>query len=227
MRFLLTIPAPSVEILYVKAFTSPRGPERGIRSIFTKARASGPCLLIFEDIDSLVTDSLRSYFLNEIDGLESNHGIMMVGSTNHLDKLDAGIAKRPSRFDRKYLFDMPDRDGRVKYAAYWRKKLESNRMVVFRESLCARIADATEGFSFAYMKEAFVAALLVIVVKKDKESASVIATNEASDDTLWVELERQLHILSQDMASKGTYDSAAKMEIKPEHGITITRRDRL
>lgn len=35
-------------------------------------------------------------------GLESNDGILMIGSTNHLDRLDPAIANRPSRFDRKY-----------------------------------------------------------------------------------------------------------------------------
>lgn len=56
--------------------------ERAIRVIFEKARAMAPCLLVFEDLDSLIGPRERSYFLNEIDGLESNHGILMIGSTN-------------------------------------------------------------------------------------------------------------------------------------------------
>lgn len=60
--------------------------------IFGKARQFAPCYLIFEDLDSLVTDSVRSYFLNEIDGLKSNDGIFIVGSTNHLERLDPGIS---------------------------------------------------------------------------------------------------------------------------------------
>ena len=60
--------------------------------IFAKARQFAPCYLIFEDLDSLVTDSVRSYFLNEIDGLKSNDGIFIVGSTNHLERLDPGIS---------------------------------------------------------------------------------------------------------------------------------------
>lgn len=89
-------PIPS---LYVKSFdTNCQTEQYAIRSIFTKARSMAPCLLIFEDLDSLVHDDIRSYFLNEVDGLESNDGILMIGSTNHLDKLDPAIAKRPSRF---------------------------------------------------------------------------------------------------------------------------------
>lgn len=41
-----------------------------------------------------MTDSVRSYFLNEIDGLQSNDGIFIVGSTNHLERLDPGISVR-------------------------------------------------------------------------------------------------------------------------------------
>ena len=54
-----------------------------IRSIFEKARETGPCLLVLEDIDSLVSDDVKSFFLNEVDGLEGNDGILMVGSTNY------------------------------------------------------------------------------------------------------------------------------------------------
>jgi len=82
------------------------------------ARRMAPCLLVFEDIDSLVSPMVRSYFLNEVDGLESNHGILMIGSTNHLERLDPGIAKRPSRFDRKYLFDVPTREERIQVSPF-------------------------------------------------------------------------------------------------------------
>ena len=56
-----------------------------IRSIFEKARDTAPCLLVFEDLDSLVSDSVKSFFLNEVDGLEGNDGIMMIGSTNYCE----------------------------------------------------------------------------------------------------------------------------------------------
>lgn len=71
-----------VASLYVKSFTH-FNPEYGIRRVFQKARETAPCLLIFEDVDSLVTPSTRSYFLNEVDGLEKNDGVLMLGSTNH------------------------------------------------------------------------------------------------------------------------------------------------
>jgi len=99
-----TLQAKKVASLYVKSFDNCQGMQYSIREIFSRARQMAPCLLIFEDLDSLVKDEVRSYFLNEVDGLEDNNGILMIGSTNHLERLDPGISKRPSRFDRKYHY---------------------------------------------------------------------------------------------------------------------------
>ena len=154
--------ADPIPTLYVRTLTNFRGPEYAISQIFSKARQQMPCFLVFEDLDSIVSDKVRSYFLNEVDGLLNNDGILMVGSTNHLEQLDPGISKRPSRFDRKYLFPNPDMDQRVQYCEFWRQKLLDNEEVEFPVKLNKAIASITKGFSFAYMQEAFVAALLEI-----------------------------------------------------------------
>jgi transitional endoplasmic reticulum ATPase len=110
-----------------------------------------------------------------------------------VDRLDPGIAKRPSRFDRKYLFPLPARNERVNYCLFWRfvpcpsilrilpltnrknrEKVTKNPEIKFPEELCNTVADLTEGFSFAYMKEAFLASLLVVAngdVKEGLEAA--------------------------------------------------------
>lgn len=152
-----------VASLYVKSFKACSGEEYSIREIFSKARIMAPCLLVFEDLDSLVKDKVRSYFLNEVDGLEDNNGILMIGSTNHLDRLDPGISKRPSRFDRKYHYKIPGHRERVLYADYWKKKLEKNSNVDFDPEICEVVARLTDGFSFAYLKELFIQTLLTIV----------------------------------------------------------------
>ncbi|KAK4197954.1 P-loop containing nucleoside triphosphate hydrolase protein [Triangularia verruculosa] len=151
--------------LYVKAFDSCNGGKWSIRYIFEHARKMAPCVLIFEDLDTLVLDEYRSYFLNEVDGLESNEGILMIGSTNHLSSLDPSIANRPSRFDRKYHFKLPDQETRERYAEYWRKKLENKPIVAdkFEDGITDVVAQVTEGFSFAYMRELFMSSLLALV----------------------------------------------------------------
>lgn len=162
-----------VPTLYVKTLTSFAGPENSINQIFSLARREAPCFLVFEDLDSIVTDAVRSYFLNAVDGIATNDGILMVGSTNHLDRLDPGIAKRPSRFDRKYFFPNPNEDERTKYMKYWQGKLSDNKELDFPDELCPAIAKITPRFSFAYLQEAMVASLLAIARDSDKFSDRV------------------------------------------------------
>jgi transitional endoplasmic reticulum ATPase len=96
---------PPVVTLYVKSAPY----NYNIRAVFQMARSMTPCMLVWEDIDTIVTNSTRSYFFNEVDGLENNDGILMIATTNHLDELDPGLSKRPSRFDRKFLFPLPNK----------------------------------------------------------------------------------------------------------------------
>jgi len=77
-----SLQAKNVASLYVKSLKACQGQQYSVRSIFSQARVMAPCLLIFEDLDSLIVDEVRSYFLNEVDGLENNDGILMIGSTS-------------------------------------------------------------------------------------------------------------------------------------------------
>lgn len=221
----------AVPTLYVRTLSSFGGPEYSIAQIFGKARQEAPCYLVFEDLDSIVNDSVRSYFLNEVDGLKSNDGILMVGSTNHLDRLDPGIAKRPSRFDRKYYFPNPSHDERVQYAKFWQGKLKDNKDLDFPDKLCSKIAEITDDFSFAYMQEAFVASLLAIAARGGKDindaereserwagpsdpmtSINQDAFVERVDNEgrepdiekleLWIEIQKQVKILRDEMEEK-------------------------
>lgn len=187
-------PLGPIPTLYVKSLVSFAGPEYSINLIFEKARSYAPCYLVFEDLDSLVTPDVRSFFLNAVDGVSENEGILMVGSTNHLDRLDEGISKRPSRFDRKYEFGLPDEAMRKKYCQFWQTKLkadekenkdedgDNDEQIDFPDVLVEKIAGITKGFSFAYMQEAFVSALLVIAGKEEGKIASVSLGQVDGDD---------------------------------------------
>lgn len=172
---------PPVPTLYVKSLVSFMPPEYSIEEIFSKARQQAPCYLVFEDLDSLVTDQVRSFFLNAVDGLAENEGILMIGSTNHLDRLDPGIAKRPSRFDRKYLFPNPDFGQRVRYCHFWQRKLADNKDIEFPDAICDAVAKITDDFSFAYIQEAFVSALLSVA--RDNEGV------DAGDLVSWEDMQ--------------------------------------
>lgn len=87
--------------LYVKSFRSYKGEEGAMVDVFSHARRMAPCVVILEDLDSLINNNNRSFFLNQLDGLESNDGLLVIGTTNHLNNIDPALRNRPSRFDRK------------------------------------------------------------------------------------------------------------------------------
>ncbi|KAF9534719.1 P-loop containing nucleoside triphosphate hydrolase protein [Crepidotus variabilis] len=176
--------------LYVKSFQSWRGEEGSMTEVFNKARSLSPCVVILEDLDSLINDRNRSFFLNQLDGLEGNDGLLIIGTTNHFDRLDPGLSTRPSRFDRKYLFDDPDKSERKLYALYWQKKLASNEEIKFPDSLVDDFVHWTDRFSFAYLKEAFVSSLVLLAGMEDEDKPSFDKLLKAQVDTLRKQLDK-------------------------------------
>lgn len=113
-------------------FVSVRGPEllskwvgeseRGIREIFRRARQASPCVVFFDEIDSIapirgagaetaVTERVVSQLLTELDGMENMHGVIVLAATNRADMIDPALL-RPGRFDKIIQIPMPDKDSR-------------------------------------------------------------------------------------------------------------------
>jgi transitional endoplasmic reticulum ATPase len=97
--------------------------ERAVREVFHKARQAAPCIVFFDEIDSLVpirsagssdshvAERVLSQFLAELDGIEDLKGVLVLGATNRVDMLDAA-ALRPGRFDEMVEISMPDEKDR-------------------------------------------------------------------------------------------------------------------
>ena len=111
-------------------------------------------------------------FLNQLDGFASNDGIVTVASTNHPERLDPAILQRPSRFDRKYHFEVPGTRERLRYVARWNDDL-AGEMTLPEERLPV-VAEATEGFSYAYLKELFVGSLMTWTGDKSRSFDEVV-----------------------------------------------------
>jgi len=113
-------------------FISVRGPEllskwvgeseRGIREIFKRARQSSPCVIFFDEIDSIaplrgaggenaVTERVVSQLLTELDGMENMHGVIVLAATNRADMIDPALL-RPGRFDKIIQIPLPDKESR-------------------------------------------------------------------------------------------------------------------
>lgn len=144
--------------LYVRSFKSEYQTDQdNMAEVFKRARMKTPCIVVLEDLDSMVDDENRAFFLNELDGFQSNTGVVVLATTNHPQKLDASILDRPSRFDRKYYFQLPAEPERLAYIAKWNEDLQPELRVSGNGA--SRVVQGTEGFSFAYLKELFVASM--------------------------------------------------------------------
>jgi hypothetical protein len=149
----------NVPTLYVQSFRSRYDTdERNIEAIFDRARRVAPCAVVFEDLDAQITPKNRSFFLNQLDGFAPNAGLLVLATTNHPEKLDPAIVDRPSRFDRKYHFPLPAAEGRAAFLARWTDRLDADLKLTAEQH--AVLVERTEGFSFAYLKELCLSAVL-------------------------------------------------------------------
>ncbi|HWC77320.1 MAG TPA: ATP-binding protein, partial [Blastocatellia bacterium] len=145
--------------LYVKSFAACYGTDHDrIRQVFKQARKTAPCIVVLEDLDSLIDDDNRSFFLNELDGFAENTGVVVLATTNHPDRLDPAILDRPSRFDRKYYFQLPSADGRLTYLKRWRDSVQPE--LRFSDLALRKTVEISDDFSFAYLKELCVSAMM-------------------------------------------------------------------
>ncbi len=151
-------------------FVSVRGPEllskwvgeseRGIREIFKRARQSSPCVVFFDEIDSIapirgaggetaVSERVVSQLLTELDGMENMHGVVVLAATNRADMIDPALL-RPGRFDKIIQIPLPDKESRKSILEINAEKIptiieESDPNHVDFEKL----ADLTDGLSGA------------------------------------------------------------------------------
>ena len=145
--------------LYIRSFKSEdETDEANMSEVFKRARMNAPCVLVLEDLDSMIDNNNRAFFLNELDGFNSNTGVVVLATTNHPEKLDSSILDRPSRFDRKYYFQLPADAERCAYITKWNGELEPEMRLT--EKGTARVVSETHDFSFAYLKELFVTSMV-------------------------------------------------------------------
>jgi hypothetical protein len=148
-----------VPFLYVRDMRSNRAADT-LSSIFSRARRLAPCILAIEDMDGLIDRDNRTMFLNELDGFKNNDGLLIIATSNHPERIDEALLKRPSRFDRVYHIGVPERTERAEYSRRLLAKSPMPLVGFETAELADRVADATEGFTPAFIKEAFLSAML-------------------------------------------------------------------
>jgi len=139
--------------------------EEGVRKIFERARQVAPCIVFFDEIDSLagkrggdfggakVTERVLNQMLAEMDGLEDLKEVLIIGATNRPDMLDAALL-RPGRFDRILLVTAPTEKGRENILRIHTKKMpvgESKKIFTEKEKeeFVKEFAKKTDGYTGA------------------------------------------------------------------------------
>jgi SpoVK/Ycf46/Vps4 family AAA+-type ATPase len=167
--------------LYVRSFRdSDNIPEDNIEAVFARARLAAPCIVVLEDLDSLVEPSYLSSFLNAMDGFASNDGVLTIATTNHPEKIDVALLERPSRFDRKIEFGLPKVAERRRYLGLLDAKRPDEMR--YAEGDLDRAAEATDGYSFALLKELHVSASMAWM--RDRKPGSMGEVTLALVETL-------------------------------------------
>jgi transitional endoplasmic reticulum ATPase len=147
-------------------FISVRGPEllskwvgeseRGIREIFRRARQAAPCVVFFDEIDSvaptrgmggdsMVTERVVSQLLTELDGIQALSGVVVIAATNRADMIDPALL-RPGRFDKIVFVPMPDKAARQRILEIHSKDKPIGPDVDF-----VKVAELTEGLPQSHL----------------------------------------------------------------------------
>lgn len=178
--------------LYIKSFkTRQQTDTDNMRLAFNRVREAAPCIVVIEDLDALIDDENRSFFLNELDGFALNDGVLMIATTNHPERLDMAILERPSRFDRKYHFELPKIEDRITYLGFWNQKLKSDMQL--SDSDVVAIATAAEKFSFAYLKELLLSASMAWV-QQDRQAGTMATIMKEQLEKLKSQMESKASI---------------------------------
>lgn len=171
--------------------------EKGVRKIFERARQVSPCVVFFDEIDSLagkrgmetgtkVTERVLNQLLAEMDGLEGLKDVTVIAATNRPDMLDPALL-RPGRFDRIILVDVPDEEGREQIF-----KVHTKNTPLGNDVKLSEMVKVTEGFVGAdiesLIREASMNALRKdgkanVVMMKDFEDALQKVRPSVSPDT--------------------------------------------
>lgn len=160
--------------------------EKALREIFKKARQTSPCIVFFDEIDSIaprrvasednkVGERMVNQLLTEMDGVEELNDVVIIGATNRPDMLDTAIL-RPGRFDRIILTPAPEEKSRLEIF-----KVHTKGMALSKDVKLKELAEKTEGYSGADI-EAVCREAAMLTLRKNMDSDAV--TKEGFEEAL-------------------------------------------
>ena len=207
-----------------------------VRDLFEQGKKSAPCLIFIDEIDAVgrhrgagmggghdEREQTLNQLLVEMDGFESNEGVILIAATNRPDVLDPALL-RPGRFDRRVIVNKPDVKGREQILAVHTRKTPMSNAVNLET-----IARGTPGFSGADL-ENLVNEAALLAARENKTRIEMSDFEHAKDKVLMGSERKSMVISEKDRKITAYHEAGHAMVgrlmplIDPIHKVTIIPR---
>jgi cell division protease FtsH len=210
-----------------------------VRDLFEQGKKNAPCIIFIDEIDAVgrhrgaglggghdEREQTLNQLLVEMDGFESNDGVIIIAATNRPDVLDPALL-RPGRFDRRIVVPRPDLRGRIGIL-----NVHVRRVPLSASVDLDIIARGTPGFSGADL-EALVNEAALIAARLDKDQVDMSDFEEAKDKVLMGAERRSMIISEKEKRTTAVHEAGHALvtrfvgdEADPVHKVTIIPRGR-
>ncbi len=207
-----------------------------VRDLFEQGKKNAPCIIFIDEIDAVgrhrgaglggghdEREQTLNQLLVEMDGFESNDGVILIAATNRPDVLDPALL-RPGRFDRRVIVDRPDIRGREEVL-----RVHSKKVPLAEDVNLAILARGTPGFSGADLANMVNEAALTAA--RFNRKAVHMYDFEVAKDKVLMGAERKSMLLSEDDKRDTAYHEAGHVLVAakrdhsdPLHKVTIIPR---
>ncbi|MBK5099638.1 MAG: ATP-dependent zinc metalloprotease FtsH [Desulfobacteraceae bacterium] len=209
-----------------------------VRDLFLQGKKNAPCIIFIDEIDAVgrhrgaglggghdEREQTLNQLLVEMDGFESNEGVILISATNRPDVLDPALL-RPGRFDRQVVVPIPDlrgREGIVK--VHLRKKLVSDKVDI------TVLARGTPGFTGADIENMLNEAALM-AARRGKDKVEMVDFEDAKDKVLMGAERKSMLISDKEKKITAYHESGHTLvarllpDTDPIHKVTIIPRGR-
>jgi cell division protease FtsH len=209
-----------------------------VRDLFVQGKKNAPCIIFIDEIDAVgrhrgaglggghdEREQTLNQLLVEMDGFESNEGVILISATNRPDILDPALM-RPGRFDRQVVVPVPDVKGREGIL-----KVHSRKTPLANDVDLSVLARGTPGFSGADL-ENMVNEAALLAARFDKELLEMIDFEEAKDKVLMGSARKSMIISDREKKNTAYHEAGHTLVAKklpdtdPIHKVTIIPRGR-
>jgi len=207
-----------------------------VRDLFEQGKKNAPCIIFIDEIDAVgrhrgaglggghdEREQTLNQLLVEMDGFESNEGVILVAATNRPDVLDPALL-RPGRFDRQIVVDMPDMVGREAILKVHMKKVR-----IHEEVSAKTIAKGTPGMAGADL-ENLVNEAALLAARKDHDTVTMLDFEDAKEKVM-LGPERRSRVFTEKVKTETAYHEAGHAVVAyrcedsdPVHKVTIIPR---